>query len=556
MQQAFLVCRSARGDIRRIPVGASITVGRSIDCGCVIDDAAASRRHVRISYYKGVYRWKDLGSTNGTLYNGVELGEGELKHGDKLQIGEAVIEFEVKSGGDEEGLGSTTMIQESMVDWKDSGAHPTKEDRSEKLLRAVYSVMSEIASNYELCPLVDRILETTIKAVDAQRGVIVFAEEDVEGLLPCPECKKFHAIENGRLKHVRDKDFRISSTVAHRVLTQGESLLIQDTGGPGEVNPSESIVSLHLRSIICAPLRGKFGILGILYMDTDRANQQYTHEDMLLSTAVGNSAGLALENARMHSQILDKYRTDQEIEHAWAIQDGFLVHAWPEDDKRFSVYGEMRPAKTVGGDFYDFVRPDADHVGILIGDVSGKGVPAALTMAQLLAEFRLCAKEETSPTKVLRMLNEGLVDRSRFGTFCTLAYLVIDLRNGTVRCCNAGHHPALAIGRGSVRVFAGASGPPVGVLLEADWTDSEHQLSPGESVLLYTDGILEARANSTVDKDGALEEFGMEKLREVVHNQGASPKSLVERVHMAVLEYCEPDGPHDDCTMIALKYEG
>lgn len=556
MQQAFLVCYSACGDTRRIPVGASITVGRSIDCGCVIDDPAASRRHVRITFHKGAYRWKDLGSTNGTLCNGVEVGEGDLKHGDKLQIGEAVIEFELESAPDEDSLGSSTMIQQSMVDWKDSGAHPVKEDRSEHLLRAVYAVMSEIASNYEPCPLVDRILETTIKAVDAQRGVIIFAADDGEGLMPCPVCKKFHAIEEGKLKHIREKEFRISSTVAHRVLSRGESLLIQDTGGPGELNPSESIVSLKLRSIICTPLRGKYGILGILYMDTDRANQQYTHQDMLLSTAVGNSAGLALENARMHSQILEKYRTDQEIEHAWAIQEGFLVRAWPVDDGRFAVYGEMRPAKTVGGDFYDFVRLDERHVGILVGDVSGKGVPAALTMAQLLAEFRLCAREEKSPARVLTRLNEGLVARSRFGTFCTLSYMVIDVESGVAVCCNAGHHPAVVTGAGGVRVLGSASGPPLGVLLEAEWSDSEHRLSAGEVVLLYTDGILEARGNSTVAQDGALEEFGMEKLCEVAHSQWESPKALIDRVHMAVLEFCEPDGPHDDCTMIALKYSG
>lgn len=109
---------------------------------------------------------------------------------------------------------------------------------------------------------------------------------------------------------------------------------------------------------------------------------------MLLSTAVGNSAGLALENARMHVQIVEKNRTDSEIQHAWQIQQGFLINEWPEDDARFKVYGDTRPAKTVGGDFYDFVQPDDAHVGLLIGDVSGKGVPAALTMAQLLTEFR------------------------------------------------------------------------------------------------------------------------------------------------------------------------
>jgi serine phosphatase RsbU (regulator of sigma subunit) len=558
VQQAFLVCHSPDGEKRRIAVGSSLTVGRAVDCGCVIDDAAASRRHVLITLDKGQYVWKDLGSTNGTSFNGEEHPGGVLRHGDRLQIGETALEFGIEDRlAETETPGSTTLIRESMLNWRQTGEGSPKEDRPERLLRAVYTVMSEIASNYEPCPLVDRILETTMKAIDAQRGAIVFAREVPDDLGPCPVCNRYHVIENGQHHHVEEREFHISSTAAHRVLRRGESLFVQDMDSPGDFHVSDSMVSMHLRSIMCAPLRGKYGILGILYVDSDRPHHQYTHDDMLLTTAVANSAGLALENARMHSQIIEKHRMDQEIAHAWAIQEGFLVRQWPEDDTRFTVFGDTRPAKVVGGDFYDYVRPDPGSVGILIGDVSGKGVPAALTMAQLLAEFRLCAKGNASPTAVLATLNEGLVARSRFGTFCTLCYLILNLDSGAVRCANAGHHPVIAAGKRGVRVLGSATGPPAGIVEQGKWTDVEFTLKQGESALLYTDGIVEARRSIQTGVDEAVEEFGMENLCRNVHESvRATPHEMVSRITGAVLDWCAPAAPHDDCTMIALKYVG
>ena len=560
MLRAYLVCQTNLGEKRRVPVGPSLTLGRAVDCGYVIDDAAASRRHVEITAENGRFRWRDLGSTNGTQMNGQPMLEGALKHGDELQVGETVMRFEVEDMPEDKPKDHTTIFKETIVDWQQEGGTDIpgeREERSERLLRAVYAVMNEIASNFDPCPLVDRILETTMRAIDAQRGAIVFARDDKSELEPCPVCGRYHVIQGQRIAHVEERDFHISNTVAHRVLARGESLLFQDSDRDSELNIAQSIMSLQLRSIICVPLRGKYGIFGILYVDTDRAGHQYSHEDMLLTTAVGNSAGLALENATMHSQILEKQRTDQEIQHAWTIQEGFLVRQWPEGHSRYQVYGETRPAKTVGGDFYDFVQPSESRIGILIGDVSGKGVPAALTMAQLLAEFRISARNIESPAAVLRALNGSLVNSSPRGTFCTLCYLVLDLETGRVQCANAGHHPVIGIGK-SVRVFGDASGPPVGILPELAWEDVEIEVSPSDTMLLFTDGILEARAvNTQKSGEDDLDEFGMERLCDVVKGyQRKTPRELIDRVNREVLGFCAPMSPHDDCTMISVKYLG
>lgn len=561
MLHGYLICEKHGQPARRLPVGTSITLGRSVECGCVVDDAAASRRHVRITAEGDRFVWKDLGSTNGTQLNGAPMKEGILKHGDKLQIGETVIGFEVEVIADEpEDAGATTTFTETITNWQKSGVREAqredREERAENLLRAIYTVMNEISSNYEPCPLLDHILQTTMRAIDAQRGAIVFASEDGKGLVPCPVCNHYHIISKSKVQHVGQHDFVISATVANRVIQNGESLLYQDTDRDSEFNVSESIRSLKLRSIICAPLRGKFGIFGILYIDSDSPRHQYSHDDMLLSTAVGNSAGLALENARMHSQIVDKHRTDSEIQHAWQIQQGFLINSWPDDDPRYLVYGDTRPAKTVGGDFYDFVRPDDAHVGLLIGDVSGKGVPAALTMAQLLAEFRLCARDCFSPSHVFKQLNETMCKQGVRGTFCTLSYVILNLGTGRVLCASAGHHPAMAVGKGDLRIFGNATGPPVGILPDNPWVNTDAKLKPGETLVLYTDGIVEARAQHTrTGKASSPDEFGMENLgRVAVQCHHSTPREMVDAINKEARDFCAPAAPHDDCTMIALKY--
>ena len=558
MQRGFVAIGEGE-EKKRIPVISSLVIGRSVDCDISIDDAAASRHHVEIQVKEGKFHWRDLGSTNGTLINGSAMIEGILEDGDRIQIGETVLRFEIERTG-ETGDGEDSTLFSTLLDAEGQVLERTPEDaKTEQLLRAVYTVMNQIASNYDPCSLVDQILETSMKAIAAQRAAVLFADPEGEDLLPCPVCRKFHVLHEGRLRHVDREGVRISNTVAHRVLAMGESVLYQDTQTAGDIKGAESMVSLNLRSIMCVPLRAKQKIVGLLYVDTDRPGHSYTRQDMLLTTAVGNSAGIALENARMHLQIIEKERMDQEIQHAWSIQEGFLVREWPQENPRFKIYGETRPAKVVGGDFYDFVQPDKDRIGLLIGDVSGKGVPAALSMAQLLASFRLLVLARDSAADILAGLNEDLFKRSRFGMFCTACFLSIDLENGLVRCVNAGHYPPLRVGKDGASQFGEPSGPPLGVLPQYTWKEVEVSIEPGETVLLYTDGIVEARGMHTRRGTTSItsDEFGIKNVSRVAHSfWRESPRDMILGINQSVREYTAPALPHDDCTMIAVRYEG
>jgi len=555
VKRGFLVDQS---DGRRTEVGVGIVIGRTRDCGFVIDDSAASRRHVEIVPRHGTFTWKDLGSTNGTILNGARMLAGELKHGDRIQIGETAIRFEVEElaeSGATIAQGDHRLFSETIFDHTGQIQPSMAPSKSTALLETVYTVMNEIATNYDTCTLTDRILEHTLRAINAQRGAVFLAGKDAT-LEPCPICGQIHAIRDGILQPIGPEEIKISSTIANRVLRGGESVLYQDTDLGEEMNATESIMQLDLRSILCVPLRAKKGILGILYIDSNRQDTHYTHDDLLLAAAVGNSAGLAIENAQMHGELLDKQRIEQEIATAWTIQEGFLVKDWPSTDRRFQVYGETRPAKTVGGDFYDFVQPQPNVVGILVGDVSGKGVPAALTMAQLLAQFRLHARDAASPADVLFRLNKDLAERSRRGLFCSVCYLTLDLDTGRVCSANAGHPPIILLGENAITPFAEASGPPLGIVPDLTWTDVERVIAPGDSMLLYSDGIIEARGTATLhEASEGYPEYGEVGLQGFVGSlYGRSPRMMLDAVYQDVQQFCAPGVPHDDCTMIALRY--
>ena len=542
-------------DERRVAVGESIVVGRGGDNGFVIKDTAASRRHLEIRLSGDGFLCRDLGSRNGTIVNGKRSDRSQLNDGDTILVGETLMTFEI--GKEQAYSPDKTVFLQTVLDSTGQVQEVPPSTSSKGLLEAAYTLMNALASNFNPCDLVDRVLETTTKAIRAQRGAVLFAGPD-NRLQPCSVCGRVHTIEGGVVRSAGVEEISISESVARRVLRDGENVLYQSGWSDGPIDPSASMAVLKLTSILCVPIQSQNRILGILYMDTDIAQHEYTQEDMLLAAAAGNSAGLALENAQNHQALLEKQRMDDDIEAAWTIQESFLVSDWPTNDPRFEVYGMTRPAKVVGGDFYDFVRIDEDRVGILIGDVSGKGVPAALTMAQLLAEFRLCAPGAGSPAEVLRLLNERLAVRSRRGLFCTLAAIAINLTTGKIRGANAGHHPLLVVSKNGVDSIMGASGPPIGILTGLTWDDEDATLEPGDTMLLYTDGIAEARNGGTVAPGEIPEsEFGSERIEAVSFAYSdVGPQELTEAVIRDVDRFCSPYPPHDDCTMIALRYLG
>ena len=249
---------------------------------------------------------------------------------------------------------------------------------------------------------------------------------------------------------------------------------------------------------------------------------------------------------------LAQERMQQQLEIARTIQQSFLPARLPgDDDPRYSLAAINDPAESVGGDYYDVIPLGHDRLGLVLCDVSGKGVPGAIYMARLVSDFRyLIDPHEGTPAETLTGLNRLLLERGPPGMFVTVLYLILNLDTGVVTFANAGHLPILVRrAQGAIEEVAGAPGPPLSIVGDLIYTDAEIVLAPNEDLLLFTDGVTEAM-NAT------REQFTHERLVEVLQSAPARPEALVDAVVEAVRGFSGDAPVHDDLTLLAARWEG
>ena len=560
MSSAYLI---RENDGKRIPVHSHLVIGRTRECSLVVDDPAVSRKHFEVVASENSYKWKDLGSTNGTFINGQKMLSGELHPGDTVQIGRTIFRFEIEKT---EEL-SAPQISEKTIEKDnqpsilarsflsmDATTLPTeKEQHTTLLLETLCKVINDISTNFNLCELQNKIIDATSHVLPIDHGAILLTDEEGK-ILPCPECLRVHQWERGHLVSVPTNRVQISSTVVSRVVREKQSLLYQDIMDNDELKKAVSIISLNVQSVICVPLRVKEKVLGLLYMDTVSDKTRYTEEELLLASAVGNAAGLAIENVRIYQELIEKHRLDQELKTAATIQQGFLFNNWETIPKNCDMFAQTMPAKVVGGDFFDVILLPGNRLGFIVGDVSGKGMPASLAMVRLLTEFRIQAQRSSTQVGVFDALNEDLLEYGQQGMFCSLCYVIVDLNTGEMSTVNAGHLPALWWRNHKTEYCFHPSGPPLGILPDAEWKEDKDILSKEEAILLFTDGIIEARKEDK-EKEITDREFGIDRLKKLVETLPLdNTKDFVCNILQEVQGYTTPNLPHDDCTLLLFRW--
>ncbi|MBL7085397.1 MAG: serine/threonine-protein phosphatase, partial [Candidatus Omnitrophica bacterium] len=238
---------------------------------------------------------------------------------------------------------------------------------------------------------------------------------------------------------------------------------------------------------------------------------------------------------------------EKELSIARNIQRSFLKEL-PQELQGLDVAFEMDTARHVGGDLYDFVQLDNGRLGFCVGDVSGKGVPAALFMAQAISQFRHFASTCSTAAQTLARLNQEITRQSKSGLFVTLAYLIYDPAKDEISLASAGHLPPLVFRNSqSVEKIDVSEGIPLGLMEEAEFTQKEVKLNKGEIVLLYTDGITEAR-----DKKG--KEFGEERIIQTFKDtQDLTSQKVIQKLKDSLSAFVGRTPQHDDITLLALK---
>ncbi len=242
---------------------------------------------------------------------------------------------------------------------------------------------------------------------------------------------------------------------------------------------------------------------------------------------------------------VEKNRIEGEVKLATLVQEGFLPEA-PPTFPNYEFSAHTVPAKFVGGDFYDFIAIDSNRLGIILGDVSGKGVSAALYMARLMSDIKYVSLIDPEPVQVIFNMNNILVKRSRKGMFATASYLLLDVKNRKLKICNAGHH-ALMIRRNKTILEAGkAGGIPLGIVKNSNYIEEEISLLPGDLVFLYSDGAVEP-VNSE------KEPFGIERIQSILLELEGTPQEILKKITDSIGQFTQGASQFDDMTFLMFK---
>lgn len=417
------------------------------------------------------------------------------------------------------------------------------QERIQKLSRCM-EVARLISSSLDLGEVLDRIMTTSRELMQADASSLMLLDEKSGQLV--------FQVAQGQVGEKLREGFRLpkGQGIAGFVCQSGEPLLVEDAyKDPRFHKDFDERTGYRTRSILCVPLKVKDQIIGVSQVINKLDGKPFTQEDLETFTDLCAHAAIAIQNARMHEALLLKERMDRDLALASIVQHSFLPRELPKVEG-YSFWAYYSPALEVGGDFYDFIPLKAKRWGLLIGDVSGKGVASALYMARLTSDFRTKALQVASPSRVVNHMNAELCRNGQMGTFVTLVYLVLEPASGTIRFVNAGHLPPLLWRAGSGRLAKlwGKGGPPLGIVEGLDYRTYKLRLEPGDCLLLLTDGLLEAR-----NKNG--QGFGWDRIEAALSCASLSPQDAIEGLVQALERFREGALQTDDVTMVALGVE-
>ncbi|MEA1951989.1 MAG: SpoIIE family protein phosphatase, partial [Planctomycetota bacterium] len=487
-----------------------VVLGRNPDCDIVLDLGAVSRHHARILNIEGLFYVEDQGSRNGTFLNGnLVTGQPLLQESDQLRVCDLVFVFHQGPGMPDTDDALETIESETR---SPSGVMMVDEDprltsgstvmskfdvsvgstglrlamRPEAKLKALVEIGQHLGKTISADAVLPKLLDSLFAIFpQADRGLIVLKDVATGNLIPAA------------LKHRRNdqtETIRISRTIINEVIAAGEAILSADAASDSRFEMAESIVDFHIRSMMCAPLIGVDGdSLGVIQIDTLDQRQRFAREDLDVLASVANQVAYAVENAQLHEVALREKALEQELLVAHEVQQGFLPASRP-DVEEYGFFDFYEPANQLGGDYFDYVRLPGGRLAIVLADVSGKGISAALLVAKLSAEIRYLLVSEDTPAEVVAKLNAVFCGSRWEDRFVTMVLAVLDPARHEVTLVNAGHMPPLLSKTdGSVVEVGGAEGGlPLGVDPGLPYEHAVIELAAGESLTIFTDGITEA----------------------------------------------------------------
>lgn len=436
----------------------------------------------------------------------------------------------------------------------------TREDT--RSLGVLLDTIARVSASRDLETLLDYVVDSSVQATGAERGFLVLIDEKSGKQVVRVARALSPAGEAGSI----GRDSQYSTSVVKRVVDRQEPIRTSVQKDSEELDLGNSVFDLKLRAVMCVPLttRGSEGGAGAssdgstggalpkgtLYVDSRAATRDFKPEDLALFHALAQHIAIALENAQLNLHSIERARLERSLEIAAEIQSGLMPKSPPQQDG-FDLFGWYRSAEHASGDFYDFVKTRDGGIAAVMGDVTGHGVGPALITATAQASLRSYARVLGDPGSVVTMLNSDLSERMDDGMFLTLFMAALG-QDGELQMLNAGHTPPLVWRAASQTIESvGADGPAVGLMDDLEYRVGQPlQLSQGDILLVFTDGLVEARHPDLPDR--LFDEHGVRAVLSDQGFKGASARECVEAVAAAALEF-SGNAREDDITILAIR---
>jgi len=553
--------------------GERVVIGRHPGCEIVLDNAAVSRQHAQISESHGSYFLDDLRSRNKTFLNGRPVdGTAELHDGDSIEFCDLAFRFFVEPPPEENqrptvpvaaGLRASSAVGNA----KATVAHDVVPPALEALVESGSSILSTVPLNEASSMLLAVKPEQKLRAVlDIGRALghalelgdvlektlaglfRVFLQAD-HGFVLLKEGEKGKLVVRAAKSRKTDEATpSVSMTVVRRALKTGEAILSADVTGDSRFQSSDSIPMMSLRSVMCVPLYSQGDEpFGVVQLDCDDASRAFSKDDLDVLASVAGQIGLAVENARLHTELVAQRDIQRELDFAMQVQLGFLP-SHPPVVPGYEFFDHYEAAQRVGGDYFDYVELADGRVAVTVGDVAGKGVPAALLMARLFSSARYQLLTRATPGEALGALNSEIARTALGHRFITCLFAVVDPKQHTVTVANAGHMaPLIRSASGSVEPLGQKdSGMPIGIARDQAFAEVTAEFAPGDLLLMYTDGVTEAM-------DGENDLYGRDRLIRLIAEGPQPIRGCIEAIVSDVAHFGGDRPQRDDICLVGFR---
>jgi phosphoserine phosphatase RsbU/P len=526
----------------------AFTIGRSSANDLTFNNLSLSRHHARIIRKEEKFFVEDTGSRNGTFLNGVRIRQSSaLKNEDVIQLGEITIRYlspiservEVRDTAPALGMEATFMIDTDELNIRRyteeaiSGITPVT--AGENLWPALQQAAATLITHYPIEKLVEVVMDIVFEAVPAERGALIMLDPKNPRELELKVVRNAHA----------DQNLQISRTIIDEVMRNQKAVLTLDAQADERFGSAHSIQMQGIRSIICVPLWNEKNVIGLIYIDNLISRRTFTQSDLRLIALIANMAAVKIENALLLEEQLEKKRMEEQLAVAAQIQRRLLPQMNPQNPN-YEIYGVNHSCYQIGGDYYDFIDKGNGKLAVVIADVSGKGVGAALLMAAFQASIRTLVKSEDNPAALVAHLNNVMFENSPPNKYITVFYGELDTLNHTFEYVNAGHNPAIYL-KAEGYDLLNACGPVVGIIANAQYKSQQIPVQINDLLFMYTDGITEQ-----VDPDE--KEFGEDGVLKVLtSNRTRGVEDLAHLLENNIREFSKGAPPLDDSTLIFVR---